>query len=109
MAEYYTARFSNDAAGVANKNAYTQQMAAQGWKIASELIEQGHIKGEEACCGAVVCLPLAFLAGRTPSIITLTFVREQTPLVSRYGFCQMCGSALVENARFCTQCGSISG
>lgn len=104
MPEYHTARFPNDAEGIRNKNAFTTNMAAQGWRIASELIEQGHIKGGEACCGATICLPLAFLAGRTPSVVTVTFVRETmgfAPLA-----CSTCGQPLSAESKFCTRCGA---
>jgi hypothetical protein len=100
--EYYTAQFENDSSGIAKKNAYTQQMAAQGWRIASEVIEQGHIKGGEACCGAVICLPMAFLAGRTPSIVTVTFVRGEQAIGR---FCPACGTPVPGEAAFCGRCG----
>jgi zinc-ribbon domain len=101
--EYYTVKFSNDAPGLTQKNTYTNQMAAQGWYIASETIEQGHIKGEEACCGFLVCAPLAFLAGRTPAMIVTTFARE-TPTVGSSA-CPKCGAQVPRAATFCGQCG----
>lgn len=102
--EYHTVKFSNDAAGIGQKNVYTNQMAAQGWHIASEVIEQGHIKGGEACCGFMLCAPLAFLAGRTPAMIATTFARETPPLGSRV--CQKCGVHVSAGATFCGQCGT---
>lgn len=97
--EYHTVNFASDAAGLGQKNAYTSQMAAQGWHIASEVIEQGHLKGGEACCGFMVCAPLAFLAGRTPAVIVTTFARE-------ISVCARCGARLPSNARFCGGCGT---
>jgi hypothetical protein len=114
VAEYHTVKFTNDAEGIRNKNEFTGQMAAEGWRIASELIEQGHIKGGEACCGALICLPFGFLAGRTPSVITVTFVRETTELAAIKSvqtwagkiFCAACGQELPQEAKFCVQCGA---
>jgi len=107
--DYYTVKFANDAAGMGQKNAYTNQMAAQGWHIASEVIEQGHIKGGEACCGFMICAPLAFLAGRTPAMIVTTFAREtgtspgaivSTPAV----FCSTCGARIGNSQGICIRC-----
>jgi ribosomal protein L40E len=103
--EYYTVKFANDAAGIAQKNAYTNQMAAQGWHIASEAIEQGHMKGDEACCGFMLCAPLAFLAGRTPAMIVTTFARENPTLLGS-STCSRCGVLVPANATFCGQCGA---
>jgi hypothetical protein len=64
--EYITQKFENTPAGLRQKDAYTKQLAAQGYRITSEQIEQGHVKGGEQCCKALICLPLIFLAGRSP-------------------------------------------
>ena len=69
-------RFENTPEGLREKDAVTRQLAAQGYRIISEQIEQGHIKGGEQCCGALICLPLIFLAGRTPGNIIVTYGRE---------------------------------
>jgi hypothetical protein len=97
--EYYSVKFSNDTAGITQKNTYANQMTAQGWKIASEVIEPGHMKGGEACCGFMICAPLAFLAGRTPGIIVTTFSRESS-------VCARCGLRLPANVAFCGGCGN---
>lgn len=102
--EYYVVRFSSDPVGVSQKNVYANQMAAQGWHISSEVIEQGHMKGDEACCGFLICAPLAFLAGRTPSIIVTTFARETTTAGRKA--CPKCGVQVPVSATFCSQCGS---
>ena len=102
--EYHTVKFSNDEAGIGQKNVYTNQMAAQGWHIASEVIEQGHMKGDEACCGFMLCAPLAFLAGRTPAMIVTTFARETPTFGSRA--CPKCGVRVSREATFCGQCGT---
>lgn len=96
--EYHTVNFTNDGQGIAQKNAYTNQMSAQGWRVAGEAIEPGHLKGGEACCGFVLCAPLAFLAGRTSGIIVTTFARE-------YALCPYCGVHLPIDAVFCRNCG----
>ena len=61
--EYQTVKFANDRNGIAEKNVVTDRMARQGWAVSSEAIEQGHFKGDEACCGAMICLPCGLLAG----------------------------------------------
>jgi hypothetical protein len=102
--EYHTVKFSNDGAGIGQKNIYANQMAAQGWHIASEVIEQGHIKGGEACCGFMICAPLAFLAGRTPAMIVTTFARE-TPIIGSKA-CPKCGAQTSAGSAFCAKCGT---
>jgi hypothetical protein len=107
--EYYTVKFANDAAGIGGKNVYTNQMAAQGWHIASETIEQGHMKGDEACCGFMVCAPLAFLAGRTPAMIVTTFARETGSMPRAIApspavFCTKCGSKIGNSQGICIRC-----
>lgn len=79
--EYITRKFENTRAGLAKKDATTRELASQGYRITSEQIEQGHVKGEEQCCGALICLPLIFLAGRTPGTIVVTYGREADPAV----------------------------
>lgn len=83
-------------------------MSAQGWYISNESIEGGHIKGGEACCGGLICLPLAATAGRTPGFIVVTYARERklTPLAAH---CNSCGMALPANAQFCRRCGKRVG
>jgi len=117
MPEYYTVQFPNDSEGVRAKNAVTAEWAALGWRIASEVVEQGHIKGGQACCGASICLPLAFLAGRTPGIINVTFVRDNAGYRPEFSAaprafggseqrCATCGQPLSSGLRFCGQCGT---
>ena len=100
--EYHTVNFTNDGQGIAQKNAYSNQMSAQGWRVTSEAIEAGHIRGGDACCGFMICRPLAFLAGRTPGIIVTTFARE-------YSVCSHCGVRQPDNVRFCGRCGTSTG
>jgi len=104
--EYITRSFENTRAGLAQKDVTTRELASQGFRIISEHIEQGHIKGEEQCCGALICLPLIFLAGRTPGIIIVTYGREVTPTISAQGlFCASCGAQVSPGTVFCQGCG----
>ena len=102
--EYYTVKFPNDSNGVAQKNAYTSRMVKDRWFISGESVEKGHVKGEEVCCGLMVCLPFAFLAGRTPGFIVVNYAREIPSGPSKL-FCQKCGVALPPAAKFCKKCG----
>jgi hypothetical protein len=106
--EYYTARFATDSRGIAKKDDYSQAMASQGWKITSEVIEQGHIRGDQACCVAAICLPLILMAGRTPNVVIVTYSRDRpSTAVSALKICAMCGAGLEPNAKFCSSCGRL--
>jgi hypothetical protein len=74
--EYLTKTFQKTPAGLRQKDEQSRILASQGFRIVGEHIEQGHIKGEEACCGFLICAPLAFLAGRTTGNIIVTYARE---------------------------------
>jgi restriction system protein len=95
--EYITQKFENTRAGLAAKDVYTRQLAAQGYRIISEQVEAGHVKGDEQCCGALICLPLIFAAGRTPGTILVTYGRETL-------YCTSCGSATVFGNTVCANC-----
>lgn len=95
--EYLTQKFENTADGIRRKDAYTQQVAAQGYRIISEQVENGHVKGNEQCCNALICLPLIFMAGRTPGNILVTYGRELL-------YCNSCGTAAIAGSRFCSTC-----
>ena len=60
--EYQTGRFDNNSYGVEARMHWINQMAGQGWRIASETVEPGHVRGGQACCLATLCLPLGFAA-----------------------------------------------
>ncbi len=75
MAEVKTLQFPNTPRGQTQKNQALAEHLQQGWKIASETITPGHMKGEEACCLAIICLPLGFAASRTAGTINVTLQR----------------------------------
>jgi hypothetical protein len=95
--EYITRKFENTLDGLNDKDAFTKQQAAQGFRIISEQVEKGDIKGHEQCCGALICLPLVFLAGRTPGKVHVTYGRETL-------YCGSCGDEVIAGRRFCTTC-----
>jgi len=76
---FETIEFPNNAMGQATKNAVLAEARSLGWVIVSESVAAGHFKGGEACCLAVICLPLGFLAGRTDGSITVTLGWESPP------------------------------
>ena len=98
--DYVTKAFDNTPEGLKQKDAETRQMAARGYQITNEHIEQGHIKGNEQCCWALICLPGIFLAGRTPGQIIVTYGQ-----VVQFK-CPSCDSPTRADAKFCTACGS---
>ena len=96
--EYKTLKFENSQAGIKAKNKSAEQLAADGWRIVSEQIDPGHMKGEQACCLATICLPLGFAAGRTTGTIMVTLGRDSV-------ICPDCRANNPANARFCKGCG----
>jgi len=102
--EYITHKFENTPAGLRQKDEYTKQLAAEGYRITSEQIEQGHAKGTEQCCWALVCLPGIFLAARTPGFILVTYGREAVVAPVQL-YCTCCGAAIPEKATTCSSCG----
>ncbi|AFZ20594.1 hypothetical protein Mic7113_4933 [Allocoleopsis franciscana PCC 7113] len=73
--EYTNLQFPNNAKGQAEKLQALQTYGGQGWRVASETITHGKFKGGNACCLAVLCLPLAFCAGSTDGYINVTLER----------------------------------
>lgn len=73
--EYKNLQFPNNAKGQADKLQALQNHGAEGWRVASETITQGKFKGGNACCLALLCLPLAFCAGSTDGVINVTLER----------------------------------
>jgi restriction system protein len=94
--QYVTQRFENTSAGLAQKDAYSRQMAAQGYHIVSEQLEAGHYKGGEQCCLFTLCMPCVFLAGRTPGFLVVTYGRDIAP-------CPNCGAEVVAGYQ-CNNC-----
>lgn len=70
---YFFLRYPVTAEGQQRKTKYANFLLECGWKIVGEAIEPGHMKGDEACCLAMICLPLGFAAGRTDDIVTISF------------------------------------
>lgn len=110
--EYKTLRFPRTTTGWRNKDKAVNQMAAQGWRVASESIAQGKFKGDTACCLASLCLPLGFSAGQTPGIIVVTLVQDSVASVSTAApqgpprLCAKCGGYSPTGATFCRNCGA---
>lgn len=75
--EFMNLQFPNNTLGQTQKLEALQTYGAQGWKVASETITPGKFKGENACCLALICLPLAFCAGSTDGHINLTLERGE--------------------------------
>jgi hypothetical protein len=75
--EYKTLQFKNTKSGQAAKLQALQIHGAEGWKVSSETITQGKFNGGSACCLAILCLPLAFLAGSTDGSINVTLERGE--------------------------------
>ncbi len=75
MPEVKTVQFPNSAAGQAKKNKVLVEHLQDDWRVISETVTPGHIKGGEACCLATLCLPLGFAAGRTKGLISVTLQR----------------------------------
>lgn len=75
--EYKTVKFENSRKGLQEKDSYTAQMVAAGWRISSESIESGHVRIGEDLCRLIVCFPLLFLPDtRTSGWIVVTYVRD---------------------------------
>jgi uncharacterized protein YgiM (DUF1202 family) len=74
--EVQTLQFLNSAAGQAHKNQTIAAYLRDGWQILSETVTPGHMKGEQACCLAMICLPLGFAAGRSSGVISVTMQRR---------------------------------
>ena len=75
--EFINLQFPNNAGGQTRKLKALQTYGAEGWTVASETITPGKFKGQEACCLAIICLPLAFCAGSTDGYINLTLERSE--------------------------------
>jgi hypothetical protein len=75
--EFMNLQFQNTAKGQARKIETLQSYSAEGWRVTSETITPGKFKGGDACCLALICLPLAFLAGSTDGTINLTLERGE--------------------------------
>lgn len=114
MAEVETFEFSNSPRGQAEKNRVLAQYLSSGWSIVSETVTPGHMRGGQACCRGIICLPWAFTAQRTAGTINVTLTREDRPppalaelRAERTAgrFCPACGFEGAVEARWCASCG----
>jgi hypothetical protein len=76
LRQYETLRFVSDAAGQARNVQALNLLGGHGWRVVSETVEPGHMKGDQACCLAIICLPLGFAASRTPNMSVVSIECE---------------------------------
>jgi hypothetical protein len=74
--QFETLRFPTDPMGQRERNDCLSYLTQHGWRILGETIEQGHMKGGDACCLAMICLPMGFAAGRTPNVTMVNIERD---------------------------------
>jgi hypothetical protein len=70
--QFTTISFPNTPAGQQAKIKTLNEMTSQGWHVVSETITPGKFRGGTACCLFTLCAPLAFLAGHSDDMITVT-------------------------------------
>ena len=75
--EFMNLEFPNNARGQTQKIDTLQRYSAEGWRVASETVTPGKFRGTDACCLAMICLPLAFLAGSSDGTINVTLERGE--------------------------------
>ena len=111
MQHYETLRFVADPEGQARKVKALNWLAERGWYVVSETIEPGHMKGEQACCLASICLPCGFLAGHT-SHVTVVNVGRSAPgnfewPISSTEEHEHVWVELDDNRTICERCGEV--
>jgi hypothetical protein len=74
--QYVTQKFENTQQGIHQKDIYSEQLAAQGYRITSEQVEAGSYKGGQACCLFLICAPFVFLTGKKPGTIVVTYSKD---------------------------------
>jgi hypothetical protein len=75
--EFMNLQFPNNAEGQTEKLKALHTYCSEEWKVVSEIIIPGQVKGGDACCLALICLPLIFFAGKTDGYINLTLERDK--------------------------------
>ncbi len=76
MKQFETLRFTANRQGQERKNASLAYLTTRGWQIRNEIIEQGKFKGDDACCLALLCLPLSLAAGHNPDVTVVNIERD---------------------------------
>ena len=76
MAEVKTLNFPNTPAGQKQKNETLVRELSNGWKIVSENVTPGGLRGNRACCFFIICMPCAFLAGNKDGTISVTLQHD---------------------------------
>jgi hypothetical protein len=103
MKQFETLRFVASVNGQSRKVAALNLLSQRGWQIIGETIEQGHTKGGEACCLALICLPLGFAAGRTHNVSVVTIERDVESVLTPVDH-QHQWARLDDNRIFCLAC-----
>jgi len=67
--KFKTLEFPNNAGGQRRKLETIHKMEADGWEVVEETIQPAQFDGVGACCAALICLPLAFVAYRNGRIV----------------------------------------
>jgi len=76
--DFKTLTFPNDARGQDLKVRTLTAYAEAGWEIVSETVTPGKLRGANACCLFLICIPLAFMAGHTTGHVTVTLRRDRS-------------------------------
>jgi hypothetical protein len=74
---FLSLQFDGSAHGQQVKSDVLTFLTRRGWRVVSESVQSGHVRGEQACCLALICLPLGFAADRTPDIVTVNLVTDR--------------------------------
>jgi hypothetical protein len=73
--EFVTLQFKDTTEGQSLKVEVLKEYSRAGWRVVSESVTSGQFRGGQACCLALICVPLGFLAGNDPGTINVTLER----------------------------------